>query len=165
MSKAIVVCKEMFLARRYAIIAEESNEKGYFIKGRTPQRRHVWACILPMEGKVNIEMLKAYYAYFESHHIKHIILIYNDGMTPSVKKAIHDLQVHIELFEHRELTYNILKHELVPKHVVVAHDPHNTHKLPYLRRCDPVARFLAFRVGDIVKIERSDGSVYFRYVK
>lgn len=165
MSKVIVVCREMFLARGYSLQSEELSERGYIIKGRTQQERVVWACILPPEGKFNIEMLKSYYAYFESHHIKHVILVYNDGMTPSVRKAIHDLQIHIELFEYKELMYNILKHELVPKHVVVGHETQNTHKLPYLRRCDPVSRFLAFRPGDVVRIERADGSIYFRYVR
>ena len=165
MSKVLVVCREMFLARGYTLLSEQANERGYMIKGRTQQGRVVWACILPPEGKFNIEMLKSYYAYFESRHIKHVILVYNDGMTPSVRKAIHDLPMRVELFEYRELMYNLLKHELVPKHVVVGHEPNNTSKLPFLSRNDPVARFLAFRSGDIVRIDRSDGSVYFRYVR
>lgn len=165
MSKVIVVCREMFIARRYTLQSEDANERGYFLKGHTPQKKVVWLCILPPEGKFNIEMLKTYYAHFESNRIRHVILVYNDGMTPSVRKAIFDLNIHIELFESKDLMYNVLKHELVPKHVVVGHDSQNIHKLPYLRRGDPVARFLAFRPGDVVRIERADGSVYFRCVR
>ena len=71
----------------------------------------------------------------------------------------------IELFSHAELTYNLLKHELVPRHTVIGHSKQNDNKFPILRRTDPVAKFLAFRSGNIVKIERSDGSLYIRFVK
>jgi DNA-directed RNA polymerase subunit H (RpoH/RPB5) len=164
MSKVIVVCKEMFQARGYVLYEETAQENGYFLKARN-QKRAVWCCILPSEGKFNVEMLKTYYQFFTTHSIQHVLLVHHDGMTPSVKKAIHDMDMTIELFSQRELTYNILKHELVPRHTVIGHSKRNDQKLPLLRRTDPVARFLAFRVGDIVQIDRPDGTLYIRYVK
>ena len=165
-SKVIVVCKEMFEARGYTLLDEVCNEWGYFLKGQgTKKKRPVWVCILPMEDKFNVEMLKNYYEYFKRMTMMHIILVYRNSLTPSVKKTLHDIDVVVELFRYDELMYNILKHELVPRHTVIGHERTNHQKFPILRRTDPVARFLAFQSGDIVQIERSDGTLYIRYVK
>ena len=71
------------------------------------------------------------------------------------------------------LTYP-LDHELVPRHRKAADDdlrrigglrlPRGTASLPALRADDPIAQYLALAVGDVVRIDRHDGTVYYRVV-
>ncbi|KAF2664449.1 RPB5 subunit of DNA-directed RNA polymerase [Microthyrium microscopicum] len=70
----------------------------------------------------------------------------------------------MELFEETDLIVNITQHELVPKHIMLSPEEkqalleryrlkHN--QLPRILKEDPVARYLALRRGDIVKIIRA----------
>lgn len=62
-----------------------------------------------------------------------------------------------------------VEHELVPVHSLVTKEELSGYKwtrsnLPCLHCTDPVAQYLGFQVGDVVKISRHDGSLYFRQV-
>ena len=59
-----------------------------------------------------------------------------------------------------------LDHELVPRHVraTAAESGVQRRCLPMLRASDPVAQYLGLRPGDVVRIDRHDGSAYFRHV-
>lgn len=78
-----------------------------------------------------------------------------------------------------------LDHELVPEHVLpggsyyvcvkgeirrclskeeVARQPWSRVNLPCIRRSDPIAQYLGLLSGDVVRINRLDGTVYFRQV-
>jgi DNA-directed RNA polymerase subunit H (RpoH/RPB5) len=70
----------------------------------------------------------------------------------------------IQVFEARDLEFNISKHELVPKHEIVSNDEankildlYNAKKkdLPNILHTDKMARYLNVRPGQLVKITRS----------
>jgi len=85
-----------------------------------------------------------------------------------VSSACHKLAVTIaprvmELFQESDLIINITQHELVPKHIMLSPDEKKAlldryrlkqNQLPRILKEDPVARYLALRRGDIVKIIR-----------
>lgn len=91
------------------------------------------------------------------------IMVVRDKMTPSSQKGLKD--VPHELFELRELQYNVTKHALVPRHDVVSdaaeeagvlqdHGLKAKTQLPLISRADPVARYLGLRPGQLVRVTR-----------
>jgi len=73
--------------------------------------------------------------------------------------------------------FNVLKHELVPKHEVLSPEEAlialkelgvEPDKLPWIRASDPVARAIKARPGDIVRIIRKSPTagetIAYRYV-
>ncbi len=74
-------------------------------------------------------------------------------------------------------SFNILEHELVPKHVVLSKEEAKEllrtlnimpHQLPWIRENDPVCRKIGAKRGDIIKIIRKSHTakeaVFYRYV-
>lgn len=69
-----------------------------------------------------------------------------------------------ELFEMKELMYNITQHVLVPKHqrlpetevpeLLAKMNIKSKLQLPHILKADPMARYLGLRPGEIVKISR-----------
>lgn len=59
-----------------------------------------------------------------------------------------------------------LDHELVPRHRRATAEErarlHPVHQLPALRVDDPVARYLGVDPGEVLRIDRPDGTVYWR---
>lgn len=163
-TKVITVCKEMFQARGYILTHEDNDDSGHFIRGITSKGNSVVVCILP-DIKLNVDTLKSYYQLFLERELEYIILVYQQQITPSVRKLITEIPLTIELFHINELQYNLLKHELVPRHICIGRERQNVKNLPILKKTDPVARFLAFKTGDIIQINRLDGTLYLRYVK
>lgn len=71
---------------------------------------------------------------------------------------------------HRLATPGELR-ELQQRYGLVTHNHHHhrrpavaTTTLPALRADDPVAQYLGLAVGDVVRIDRADGSVFYRAV-
>lgn len=156
------VCKEMMVSRGYTIYDE--NWVRYILKAYRPDRVKVVLFITPFT-KFNIDVIKYYYTLLTRKHIQHAIIVYHDGLTSSVLKIIDNIDKKIEMFHIDDLSFNILNHELVPKHEKIGHKKHNDEKLPIIRKTDPVVRFMGFGTGDILKIHRTDGTLYYRYVK
>ena len=154
-------CKEMLLARSYTI--REVDEEEWTLIG-VKGFDEVGLFILP-DKKLNIELLKQYCECIEEMNLNHAILVYQQGVTSSVKKNILNVIARIELFAFTELKYNILNHSLVPLHTKVGSTRVNSKKYPILKRSDAVARFMGYVHGDIIRIDRKDGTIYFRYVK
>jgi len=163
--KVFQVCKELYRARAYNIYDEgKSEQDGWYIYGKDQQNENIFLFII-MYDKLNIEVIKYYYNILNINHIKHMILVYKNSITVSVKKLIQTLDVTIELFHEDELKFNILNHVLVPQHTLVNTVKKYDNKYPILKRTDPVARFLGYKYGDIIRIDRKDKSISYRFVK
>ena len=159
--KVIRVCKELFEYRNYTV----DEQSDLFLRGKTNENKLIHLYILT-SPKLNIDIIKHYYSVGEIKNIQHMILVYQKVVTPSVKKIITSINTfQIELFCIENLQYNLMKHELVPKHTKIDNKKKNTSKYPILRKTDAVARFLGFKYGDIIRIDRTDGSIYYRFVK
>ncbi len=101
---------------------------------------------------------------FEDEHDL-FILVVKDKLTQNNVKLINALQVNIQIFEIRELQFNITKHKLVPKHEIVKdstevdeiikkYNLKSKFQLPIILRTDPVAKYLNLKNGDLVRIIR-----------
>lgn len=122
--------------------------------------------------KMNIDSIKEFVQMLEESSIQHGVIVYQSTITSSTKKVIENLfQFTIELFELRELLYDITefkyfcKHEkLVPPLSVEVRKKFGT-GLPSLLRTDPVVRYYHFHKGDIIRVTRRNGMLTYRLVK
>lgn len=123
--------------------------------------------------KFNIESIKYLIYLLQEYNTKHGLFVYKNIITSSARKAIDHLQDYtIEMFEKRELMYNITKHRLFCKHERPPKDlmmqelkQIDIHNLPVLLRNDIVARYYQFIKGDLIRIIRKNGSIAYRIVK
>jgi DNA-directed RNA polymerase subunit H (RpoH/RPB5) len=103
-------------------------------------------------------------ASFDDPHDLHILIV-KDKLTQNNVKLLNALQIPIQIFEIRELQFNITKHKLVPKHELVPdqkivedlikrYNLKSKFQLPIILRTDPVAKYLNLKNGDIVRISR-----------
>lgn len=121
------------------------------------------------EPKLNVHSVKECLAYMDEVGSVHAIIVYVDTVTPVVRKLIANSSVRMELFRKKELAYNIMNHELVPRHRLASESEKKaleryTPNIPHMRATDAVARFMGFEAGDLVRIDRRDGAVAFRIV-
>jgi DNA-directed RNA polymerase I, II, and III subunit RPABC1 len=110
-----------------------------------------------------------------------LIIIMKDEPNESLIKIIKNIweqdHYYINIFNIKRLQFNILKHELVPRHSILTNEEVNEIKnkynitdvqnqLPDISRFDPVAQAICIRPGQICKIERPSKtaiiSVYYR---
>ena len=77
----------------------------------------------------------------------------------------------------KELSYDVFKHELVPKHILLKPEEAREilgrfhikpFQLPYIKATDPAARTIGAKPGDIVKVIRKSATAgesdFYRYV-
>ena len=86
-------------------------------------------------------------------------------------------RIYINIFNIKRLQFNILKHELVPPHIVLTNEEANEVKkkynitdekiqLPDISRFDPVAQAICIRPGELCRIERpSKTSIISNYYR
>lgn len=127
------------------------------------------------QAKVKIgDMKKA----LQNNSHTHCILVFKEKPTVTSMKALTELQntVHFEIFDMKELSFNISRHTLVPKHERIRDEARvarllDTYKLksktqlPLILRTDPMARYLGLQSGDVVEITRPSptAGVYKNY--
>lgn len=109
----------------------------------------------------------------------HTLFVFKEPLTSQNAKPIQEAMargVRIEVFELKELLFNVSKHELVPKHEKLADDASikdllqsaklkSKTQLPLILKTDPMARYLGLRSGDVVKITRPSptSGIYIHY--
>lgn len=165
MQKVQEVCKELFQERQYTLQEMgEDDTLGWYMHGKTEGKRVVHLYILP-HTKLNVDVIKYYYGALQNQNVKRAILVYKHTVTTSVSKLLETLDISFELFHIHELSYNLLKHKWVPRHEKIESSKKNTMKYPILKRTDPVSKFMGFKSGDVIRIHRNDGSLYYRFVK
>lgn len=106
--------------------------------------------------------------------IKNKIDITNDKIGMAIINLINSSKYDIELFDEKELLFNITKHELVPKHEKISEKEKeellktyniNIKQLPRILKKDPVIRYYNYKKNDVVKITRKSESsgLYINY--
>lgn len=106
--------------------------------------------------------------YIDEHDDMTYILILKDKLTGTTAKSIANVP-DIQVYELKELMFNIMEHVLVPKHDVIVDEQEIQNilksyhlksrlQLPLILKTDPVARFLALKPGNIVRITRPSPS-------
>ena len=154
--KAFQTIREMLCDRKDSIISENDN---LILTEKT-------LVTYNEESKITINHIKEFISQMIEKKYSNGIFIYTGIITSSAKKAIELVDKNIELFESKELQYNITKHRLVPKHTKLDGDELNKIKekygkqIPYIYHKDPVVRYYNFSKGDIIMIERKDSIIY-----
>jgi DNA-directed RNA polymerase I, II, and III subunit RPABC1 len=96
--------------------------------------------------------------------MQHCILIYPVSVTPPAKKHIVKEKLDIELFSEDELTLNISRHKLMPKHQLLSSSEKTEllkisclkdSQLPKILLTDPMARYLGAKRGNVIRIIRN----------
>ena len=94
-----------------------------------------------------------------------------------VKQLWAENSIYINIIDIMSLQYNVLNHEMVPKHTKMTHDQVIEFKkryniidnsnIPEISRFDPVSIAIGLRPGEICKIDRASitaiNGVYYRY--
>jgi DNA-directed RNA polymerase subunit H (RpoH/RPB5) len=97
------------------------------------------------------------------------ILIINDKISQNNMKIIIALGLTMQIFNIKELQFNITKHVLVPKHELITDQDEiknimdhyslkSKFQLPLILKNDPISRYYGLKNGDIVKITRNSPS-------
>lgn len=173
MSKLHQTMTAMMQQRGYEII-EDTPEMLVSLK---PNGDKVCVFLNVIE-KFSVDEFKNCVSRLEELDIPHCIAIYND-MTSAAKKMIKNTSnlilatnhrsLEFESFDFKEVQFIATRHNLVPKHEKVeakeAENFQDKDKHPILRTTDPIARFYAFKRGDLIKITRKGGFVAYRVVK
>jgi DNA-directed RNA polymerase I, II, and III subunit RPABC1 len=107
---------------------------------------------------------------------KNCILVTQCELTCAAKKEINDNLKHlynIEYFPINIIQNNITHHHLVPKHSRMSDDEKeklikmynaDPNRFPSMESDDPISRYYGFRVGDMIRVQRSPKEISYRYV-
>ena len=176
------VVKEMFVQRGYTIDEEHENTDlvigGYKLNSLGEKGYENICCFKEIFTKFNIKNFTDCAGFVNGLNLTHGVIIYSDKITPAVKKLIETtdadkgLKCTFEMFHINDVFFNPTKHLLVPVHTRVPDeeakilkDKYESSKFPTLKSSDPIARFLAFKKGDIIKIIRREGYIAYRVVR
>ncbi len=97
------------------------------------------------------------------------IVVCRDKPVASALKGVSELGRDVQLFDLRELQFNVSRHVLVPKHepirdeariasIVAAYQLRSRQQLPLILSSDPMARYLALKPGQLARITRASPS-------
>lgn len=163
-------CLEMLEQRGYTDV-EQIEEEPLILTALKENNEKV-CVIFSGNIKLKIGRVREYLGMMDEIECSHGIIIHNDNTTSMSKKAAEESQdKKIELFSDTQLTFNITKHELVPKHTRLSNDEAKTFKntygtkFPVLRIDDPISKFYCYERGDVIEIEDLDEIVKYRIVK
>ena len=102
------------------------------------------------------------------------IFIVNDKISLNNMKSINSLGLNYQIFNIKELQFNITKHNIVPKHTLVddarvkllleTFSLKHKFQLPIILKSDPMSRYLGLKCGDVVMITRNSPSSGEYYV-
>lgn len=117
------------------------------------------------KNRPNTADVQGMIATMKHHSVPRGILIVKDGIIPQAKTNLTIDPLHyIELFKESELLFNITRHKLVPKHVLLTTEEKQEllqlHKLqetqlPRMLVTDPISRYYGLDRGDVVQIQRA----------
>lgn len=117
-----------------------------------------------LDFKMRVNDLKG--VMLSENPFENYIVVLKDKTTSSNMSNIHSLDANVQVFELRELQFNISKHVLVPKHRLIPSTDEtfasilqklnirSRTQLPVILRTDPMARFLNAKSGDLIEITR-----------
>jgi len=165
--RCIETIKEMLTDRGYVVWLDIDSIS---VCSTRDNKSHIMVYTCHSE-KFNIEGVKYAIYQLQQHKLKHIIIVYQNIITSSAKKAIEHLQDYtMELFEKRELQFNPTRHRLYSPHTKISKNDNEipidqVNLLPILLRSDVIAKYFHFSRGDIIRIQRINGSIAYRIVK
>lgn len=159
----------MLEARKYKFV-EKNEEENYMIYTNNKNKK-VIIFFANYTNKSNKEYVRNIIIKTEEMEIDHLILVNEDSLTPSANKYIQAHPMKIEFFLFEELKFNITKHKLVPKHILLSTkesseivDYYGKKNLPQIKQKDPISRYFNAEIGQIFRIYRNEGGIFYRLV-
>jgi len=126
--------------------------------------------IVFFKNKISVKEMKQTLKMIENQEYKHLILITKIKFNSYINNELKKIEEYLEVFLFKNFHINIIKHVLVPKHVLLNEEDNKKmilkfgrYKLPQIKFNDPISRYFNCQVGDIFKIYRKD-EIYFRIV-
>jgi DNA-directed RNA polymerase subunit H (RpoH/RPB5) len=116
-----------------------------------------------LSAKVKWSELKK---FFEDDHPHSLyICVVKEKMSQNNTKMLASLKTNLQVFDIKQLQFNISRHILVPKHEVVGSDEEikeimeklsikSKFQLPIILKTDAMAKYLGLKNGDIIRISR-----------
>lgn len=94
-----------------------------------------------------------------------LLLIVREKVSQNNLKLLNGLSINMQIFDIKELQFNISHHILVPKHEIVRNEEDiqsiieryslkTKYQLPHILKTDAMSRYLGLKSGDVVKITR-----------
>ena len=158
---------DMLKDRTYTFTGKKD---GYLLYSSDKHKTHKVIIYFTFD-KVGVEFVKKTLAKTEDMEIDHIILVSKEKLTPFANKHILSVPTKMEIFLLDELKFNITKHYLVPKHVLLPHDEsqkiidyYGKKNLPQIRQVDILSRYFDADIGQIFRIYRNEGGIYYRMI-
>ncbi|KAG2424991.1 hypothetical protein HXX76_014149 [Chlamydomonas incerta] len=102
----------------------------------------------------------------DAYRDKRCMFVFKEDVTSVNRRSLAEFwtEDQIEVFNIRELQYNVSKHSLVPRHdkvpaeevdsLLQRYNLRSRAQMPTIHVSDPMARYLGLRIGDVVKIQR-----------
>lgn len=170
---------EMFEERDKPHIANELRKYGRLEIKEILKTRNIFVfdvgtelrIVYCLESKFKLPEIKKYFEPNDEDnddpfHFDSYILVLKDKPSTNNFKALHEIGNSLQIFELRELQFNIAKHVLVPKHRLIPSNDDSIpiifqklgiksrSQLPVILKSDPMAKFLNAKTGDLVEITR-----------
>ena len=93
------------------------------------------------------------------------ILVAKEKLSQNNSKMLATLKINLQVFDIKQLQFNISQHVLVPKHDIIRDEKEiksiierfslkSKYQLPIILKTDAMAKYLGLKNGDIVKITR-----------
>lgn len=103
--------------------------------------------------------------FIEDDDFTYVMIVTKEKLSSINQRAISEIKKNVQVFELRELQFNITKHTLVPKHELITDETeihelikiHNLKartQLPFILKTDPVARYYNAKTGNVMRITR-----------
>jgi DNA-directed RNA polymerase subunit H (RpoH/RPB5) len=95
-----------------------------------------------------------------------ILLIVREKVSQNNLKFIHGLNLSVQIFDIKEVQFNIRDHVLVPKHelirdenevksIIERYNLKTKFQLPHILKNDPMSKYLGLKSGDVIKVSRT----------
>lgn len=113
----------------------------------------------------NIEIIQKIINNFSKDSDVKVILVTKDKIKSNNLKNIKEISNNIEIFNIKELLFNVYKHDLVPKHepitdkdeinnLIKKYKLRNIHQFPLIMSKDPICKYLNIPKNVLIKITR-----------
>ena len=117
--------------------------------------------IYNLNSKIKIADIKK----FVDGNCDFYIVVLSDKLSPANIKLLNEPKYDIQVFELKELSFNISKHSLVPKHILIKDEKiisklvsnyqlKSKSQFPIILKTDPMAKYFNAKSGDLLKIIR-----------
>ncbi len=162
--------------RKYKLVKKEKikDVTSYLVRITKEKQKAVIWCI-PEEGTVGIAVVKSLHKALEQKNIERGIIITSGKYTHAAR--VQAKKTNIELLPKIFPSFNIFKHQLVPKQEILTpkeRDQILTHyrvkpyQLPQIKASDPAVNALGAKPGDMLRIIRKSPTagthIAYRYV-